>query len=271
MRLRMLPVLVDLGSFQLHTYGVLGALGFVLGCGVCLWRARALGLDLNYVADVIFWMAVAGVAGARATYVWNNPSDFPTWYDWFDVRGGGLVFYGAVLVGLPVGVGVMLRRRLPVLATFDVLATGFPLGHAISRVGCFAAGCCFGTPTDGPFGVSYPADSPIAPAGVDLHPVQLYEAALLLAITAAVNVAYDRRRFDGQIFLAYLAAYAVIRPVMEAFRGDQTRGFFLEPVLGEALSFSQGISLAVIAGVVALAAWIARRPALTTRASLPAP
>lgn len=263
----MYPVLVDLGSFQLHSYGALGALGFVLGAGICLWRARALGLDLNRFADVIFWMAIAGVVGARLTYVWKNPRGIDSWTDLLDVRGGGLVFYGSLLVGLPVGFALMRRYALPVLATFDIFATGAPLGHAISRLGCFAAGCCFGTPSDAAWAVTYPPNSPIAPAGVALHPVQIYEAAGLLAITVATNLWYSRRTADGQVFLLYLGSYALLRPLMELFRGDATRGAFF----GTPLSFSQGASVLVVA--LAFGIWWRGRTftTLTTSGSSPPP
>lgn len=263
---RMFPVLLDLGSFQVHSYGALGALGFVLGCGLTLWRARALGLDLNRVSDVIFWMALAGVVGGRLTYVLVNPGVARTWFDLVDVRSGGMVFYGGFLLGVPLGFALLRRHRLPILAAWDVFATGMPLGHAISRLGCFAAGCCFGTPSDAPWAVTYPPDSVIAPAGVPLHPAQLYEALGLFGITLAVNVLYPRRRFDGQVFLLYAGLYAALRPVMELFRGDGTRGWFLEGLLGQTLSLSQGLSLVVAVGCLALAARLVRDPRLTTSA-----
>jgi phosphatidylglycerol---prolipoprotein diacylglyceryl transferase len=259
----MYPVLLDLGSFQLHSYGALGALGFLLGAAVVLARARALGLDLNAVSDVIFWMAILGLVGARVAYVLVNPGEFATLVDLFDVRGGGLVFYGSLAVGVPLGFVLLRRRGLPVFATWDVFATGLPLGHAISRLGCFAAGCCYGAPTDGRWSVTYPTDSLIAPPGIPVHPVQLYEAAGLLAIAAATNLFYPRRRFDGQVLVVYLGAYAALRPLMELFRGDLTRGYFLEAVLGQRVSLSQGVSVLLATFVVGLAVWLARHPTFT--------
>ena len=259
------PVLFDLGGFQLHAYGALGAVAFIVGCVLVLWRGHRRGLDINRVADVIFWMAVTSLLGARVVFVLQNPGTIQHLGDLFDLRGGGLVFYGSFIVGIPVGFLLMWRYELPVFGVWDMLATAFPLAHAISRVGCFAAGCCFGLPHDGPLAVTFP-NTGIAPAGIPLHPVQLYEAGALLVIAAITNAFYAHKRFDGQVFLLYLLLYAVARSVLEVFRGDLERGFFLPEALGETLTYSQGMSL--VFALVALVVFFvgARRVAGTKQA-----
>lgn len=237
------PILFHLGSFPVHSYGALGAVAFLVGAGLVLWRSHRLGLDPNRMSDVIFWTAIVGLLGARGLFVLQNPGTVSSLGDVLDLRGGGLVFYGALVTGLPVGFALMKRFGLPVFATWDIWGTAFPLSHAISRVGCYAAGCCYGAPSDAPWAVRYPVDSWVAPPDVPLHPVQLYEAAALLLVAVATNLFYPRRRYDGQVFLLYLVMYAVVRAVTEAFRGDLDRGWFLESVIGRSLSFSQGMSL----------------------------
>lgn len=249
------PVLIDFGGFEIHSYGAMGALAFVAGCTVVLWRAWRLGLDVNRVADVIFGMAVAGLVGSRLLYVAQHLDQVESAFDVFDLRRGGLVFYGSILLGLPVGLAVVRWRRLPGWALFDIFATGAPLAHGISRVGCFLAGCCWGLPTDSAVSVIFPEGSVLAPGGVSLHPVQLYESAALLSIAAVTNLLYDRRAFDGQVFGTYLLLYAGVRLFTESFRGDVSRGYFLPDVLGSTLSFSQGISLMV---AVVAAGWMWR-------------
>ena len=91
---------------------------------------------------------MTGLVGARLTFVLQNPGAVSSFGDLFDLRGGGLVFYGAFLVGIPVGFAVMYLYALPAFQVWDLLGTAFPLSHAISRVGCWAAGCCYGAPTD---------------------------------------------------------------------------------------------------------------------------
>lgn len=255
----MYPILFTVGDFPIHTYGAMGALGFLVGCGVVLGRCWAAGLDLNRVSDVIFWGAIASLLGSRLVFVLQNPGSVSSPADFLNLRSGGLVFYGAFLTGLPVGFGLIRRFGLPAFLLWDIFATGLPIAHAISRVGCFAAGCCFGAPSAGPLGVSYPVDNPMAPHDGPVHPVQLYEAGALLAIGLAVNLYFPRRRWDGQVFLLYAVLYAIARAVLETFRGDVARGWFLPGVLGETVTFSQGIS--VVFAVVALALFlgVARR------------
>jgi phosphatidylglycerol---prolipoprotein diacylglyceryl transferase len=246
------PVLFDLGGLPIHAYGVLGAVGFVLATAITLARARALGFEVQKVADLIFWLSLASLAGARLLYVVQHPAEIRSLWSVLDLRGGGLVFYGAFVTGIPAGFLLLRRYGLPVLAFWDILATALPLAHAVSRVGCFLAGCCYGAPSDAAWAVTFPADSPTAPPGVPLHPVQLYEAAALLLIGVATNVFYTFRRFDGQVFLLYVVSYAASRFVLEFFRGDPGRGSFL----GTSLSFSQGMSLLVVGA--ALFVWARR-------------
>lgn len=257
----MFPILFTVGGFPFHSYGVLGAVSFLVGAGLVLWRSVRAGLDKNDVADVIFWMAMTGLLGARLVFVLQNPGVVTSFGQLFDLRGGGLVFYGALLVGIPVGFQVMRSKGLPPFRVWDILGTAFPLAHAISRVGCFAAGCCYGTPTDVPWAVTFPVDHPFTPGGIPLHPVQLYEVATLLAIAAATNAFYRYRRFDGQVFLLYLVLYAVGRAVLEVFRGDVDRGWFLPELLGPVVTWSQGVS--VLFGALALIGFVvgARRQA----------
>ena len=134
----------------------------------------------------------------------------------------------------------------------DITATALPIGHAMSRIGCFLAGCCYGVPTDLPWGVTFINPMVDAPVGVPLHPTQLYAVAYLLAIGGAVNWFYSRRRFDGQVMLLYLVLYSVARSVNEVVRGDAERGWVLESLLGQTISFSQGLSLVVAMAAIAV-------------------
>ncbi len=248
------PILFELGDFPVHTYGLMGMLGFLLVVFVLLRRARQLFLNLDKVVDTIFWTALSGLIGARGLYLLQNPEAVQTLGQVFQIRQGGLVFYGALLLGLPVAALLVWRHGLPLRAFLDALATALPLGHGVSRLGCFFAGCCYGRPTELPWGIVHHHPLADAPAGLSLHPVQLYEAAALIGIGVVLNLLYAKKRFDGQILLLYLALYAGARLLVETFRGDASRGF----LLGEWLSFSQGVSLLVgllAVGGLVLARW----------------
>lgn len=244
------PVLFDVGGFAIHSYGALSAVGFVVVVFLVLRRTRALGYPTDHVVDVIFWSALAGLAGSRALFVLQNPAAAPTPADWINVRAGGLVFYGAFLTGLPAAFLVMWYRKLPMIKVLDVFSAALPLGHAFSRLGCFAAGCCYGRPTHLPWAVRFHAAHSEAPQDVPLHPTQLYEAVGLVLVAGVANVVIARPGPDGRVAVAWIGGYAAVRFVVELFRGDE-RGQFL----GTALSTSQGLS--VVGAVVAIGAAVA--------------
>ena len=113
---------------------------------------------------------------------------------------------------------------MPVLASCDVFAPGLALGHAFGRIGCFAAGCCWGKETQCPWAVTF--KNPLAeqivgtPLGVPLHPTQLYEFVLELANCLFLVWLVRRKKFEGQVIGTYLIIYGIGRYFIEFFRGD---------------------------------------------------
>ncbi len=246
----MLPIAFRLGDLPITVYGVLVALGFFVAVRWAIGNARRQGLSGAHVEWIAFIVIVAGVVGSRALFVatqlphfMENPGEI------FQPQKGGLVFLGALLAAVAAGAAYLRIRRLPLLRYVDALLPGVALGHAIGRLGCFAVGCCYGKPAPSlPWAVRFPVSEweQIAPVGVPLHPVQLYAAGVNLAIFIALLALRDRRRFPGQIGLAYLALYSVARILLEAFRGDGERGFLWEQALGQAVSTSQFTSALVL-------------------------
>ena len=252
------PILFYLGDSAVHSYGVMGALGFLAVCWVSLTRGTLEGVDREKTADILFWTSLAGLLGSRVLFILVNPSFFSGPADWINLRTGGLVFYGAFLAGIPAASFLMWRHQLSFFQMWDIFATAMPLGHAISRFGCFLAGCCYGRPTDLPWGITFTDDRAVAPLGTRLHPTQLYELSALLTIFAIVNLTHAKRRFQGQSMLLYLGLYAVARTGSEFFRADPTRGWFMESVLGRLLSTSQALSLLVGAAALVVFLGVAR-------------
>jgi phosphatidylglycerol:prolipoprotein diacylglycerol transferase len=246
------PILFDVNGFAIHTYGALGAAGFLFTAFTALYRGRALGIKAERMADLIFWSAILALIGSRVVFVVQNPGALDGVGSWFNLRTGGLVFYGAILFGVPAGSLLIRRFKMPFFATWDIFAAAFPIAHGLARIGCFAAGCCYGLPFDGPWAVTFDHPMSVAPQHVALHPTQLYEAGFLFVLGAVLQVVYARKPFHGAVMLVYLLGYAAGRVVVEAFRGDASRGFFLEPVFGELLSYSQGISLALVVFAIAV-------------------
>jgi phosphatidylglycerol:prolipoprotein diacylglycerol transferase len=250
----------DSDVLVLSSYGVLVAVGFLLSLWVARRLAARAGLPPDRVSDLVIWSLLAGLLGSKLSLVLL---DLPAYIRQPSLILGTIryagVFYGGFLVGLLVVVLWCRRARIPFGKVADVLAPPLALAHAFGRVGCLAAGCCFGTPTSAPWGVVFtdPAarETVGTPLGVALHPVQLYEGATNLLLFLLLLWLFGRRRFDGMVAASYVLLYAATRFLWEFFRADE-RG-----ALGP-LSTSQWLALLAAAGTgVFLLRRALRRPA----------
>lgn len=242
----MFPELFDLGPITVYTYGVVLAAAYLLGLWLAMTRARTRGLDPNRALDLGIAIIVSALVGAKLLLVVvdfdqfrRDPGELLTL-----LRAGG-VFYGGLIAAVAVAFWYMRRHKMPLWTTCDIFAPGIALGHAVGRLGCLAAGCCFGRPTDLPWGITFTnpaaASNVGTPLGVPLHPTQLYESgaeALILLFLIATE--RRGRYFAGRTFWSYMLLYGISRFVIEFFRGDD-RG-----VVFGAVSTSQFISLLLI-------------------------
>ncbi|MBX9604376.1 MAG: prolipoprotein diacylglyceryl transferase [Bryobacteraceae bacterium] len=249
----MLPRLISIGGFSIPTYGVLVALGFLAGLTIATRLARRSGIDGEKATNLGVYSALAGLLGAKLLmflfdwrYFSANPGDI---FSLSTLQAAG-VFQGGLLLAIAFAFWYIRRAKLPILSTLDAFAPGITLGHAIGRVGCFAAGCCTGTKCDRPWAVTFTdPNSQVPPGhlGVPLHPAQLYESALLLFLFTALYRAWGRPHQPGTIFALYLILSALIRFGVEFFRHHAQ-----ELPFGLPLSLTQWIALAILAGGVGM-------------------
>ena len=248
------------GPFRLHTYGVLLALAFLAGLWIANRQARKVGLDPARITDMAVYVLIAGLVGAKLMlvlveykYYSSNPGEL-----WSIFQSGG-VFYGGLLGALPVAWWYARRHGLDGWRTADVLAPGVAIGQAIGRLGCFAAGCCYGKVCSRPWAVTfhdaYASRAVGTPIEVALHPTQLYEAAAVLLIFLGLLWLAGHKKFEGQVAVAYLGLYAVTRFVIEFYRGDAVRG----TVFHGMMSTSQFIAILVAAAALGLYPFLMRR------------
>jgi phosphatidylglycerol:prolipoprotein diacylglycerol transferase len=242
----MFPRLIEIGGFFLPSYGVLLALAFLSALWLSARLGRRAGLEADKITDVGLVAALAGIVGAKlAMYLFD--------WDYFSRNPGEMlslttlqaagVFQGGLILALLAAMWFIRRKRLPVLTTFDVFAPGLALGHAIGRLGCFAAGCCWGSECRYPWAVTF--TDPFAnerfgtPLNVPLHPSQLYEAAAEVAIFAFLMWMFRRRHADGAILGWYLVLYSAVRFFVEFVR-------YHDQPLRLGLSLTQWMSLALL-------------------------
>jgi phosphatidylglycerol---prolipoprotein diacylglyceryl transferase len=256
----MFPRLIQIGSFYLPTYGVILAIAYLVGIWMLRRKARAEGLPEQKVFDFSLYVLAAAILGAKALLIiveWRHYASNPR--NLVEVLRSGGVFYGGLIAATTVGIWYMKRHRLPAWKVADMGAPSIALGEAIGRWGCFAAGCCYGKPTDGPLGVRFTDpfahDAVGTPLGVALHPTQIYLSINAFLIFLILQWAYRRRTFDGEVFWLYVLLYAITRGVIENFRGDSIRGFLIPGVL----STSQFIGLVAAASAVGMLVFLSRR------------
>lgn len=234
----MYPILLKIGSFTLHTYGVLLAIGFLLAVFLALKEARRVNIDPNIVLDLAFYILISALIGSRLFYVFDNWDEFrdqpiSIFYFW----RGGLVFYGGLIGAFLVGLWYVKKSHLKFTLLADLVAPSIALGQAIGRLGCFSAGCCYGKPTEILWAVTFKDPHTLAPRDIPLHPTQLYESLATFSIFLILIVMRRQERFQGKLFWYYLLFYATARFIIEFFRGDP-RGWTIPQILSPAQALS---------------------------------
>lgn len=254
----MMPDLVSIGPLTIHWYGVMMALGFLTGLLNWTLLGRPRGRNFQFCSDMLFWIMIAGIVGARLAYVVSDFSYFAA-HPLHIVRvdEGGLIYFGGFL-GAWLALFLFARRRkAPFFELADLVVTSLPLAHAFGRVGCFMNGCCHGTVTHCFLGVFYPQRSIAwydqlqrgllgadATQSLPVHPVQLYESTFNLVLFAVLLLVWRARRRPGMVGVVYLLLYPIGRFLLEFLRGD-------DRIRWGAFSVAQWVSIGLfVAGLV---------------------
>jgi phosphatidylglycerol:prolipoprotein diacylglycerol transferase len=251
------PELFSIGSVTIYTYGVLLAASYLLGLRLAMWRASRWGLDPQRVLDLGIVIIIAALVGAKLLLVVTDFDEFrsnPAAV--LSIARAGGVFYGGLLLAVAVAFWYMARTRMPYWTTCDVFAPAIALGHVTGRLGCLAAGCCYGKPTNVPWAIVFTNREAAAnvgtPLGIPLHPTQLYEAgAELIILFVLLSTEKKGRPFPGRTFWLYMLLYAISRYIIEIFRGDPRGTVF-------GFSTSQFISLLLAPLAIAMLIWLSR-------------
>lgn len=268
----MKPILFHLFGEPIPSYSAMMVLGYALAL-LLLFFVTPKGADEEVdgglsrpqVWDLFIVMVVSSVIGSKLGHVLfeasghRDASGAPipnVWallktdpWHWARLGESGYVWYGGMIAAL--FVAVFYFRRRPHLRAWlyaDAFAPAIMAGAAVGRLGCFLAGCCHGRPTDVPWGVVF------AGKDVAVHPTQVYDATIAVALSALLSWRFFRRRFDGENIALLLLTYPPLRSLTEAFRGDLERGG-----LGP-LSTSQILSIPLFGLGAFLYARLSKRP-----------
>ncbi|MBV9572445.1 MAG: prolipoprotein diacylglyceryl transferase [Acidobacteriales bacterium] len=247
----MFPRIFQIGGFSLYTYGLLVATGVLLGLWVSVRNAQKLGIDPDHAWNFGVIVVLAGIIGAKVLYIiddWSSYAAHPRDIFSLSTLQAGGVFSGGLIASFAVAAWFLRKYRMPALATCDAFAPGLALGHALGRIGCFAAGCCYGKPTQHFWGVTFTSSlanlNSGTPLNIPLEPTQLFESAVEFALFLILSWMFVRRKFDGQIFGSYIFLYGIARFFLEFIRDDPGRG----SVFGGVMSGTQLISICFVLG-----------------------
>ena len=248
------PELFSIDNFTVHTYGFMIMLGALLSYLFITRSAkRELGIDPDKIQTLAIYVILSAFLGGKLFFYFEDPKFYfhPPSNMLQDFRTG-FVFYGSLLFAVPIAFWFFKKEKWPLWPMMDLLAITILIIHTSGRLGCFSAGCCYGLPTNAPWGISFTNElSQAEPLHTSLHPTQLYEAVFLGLLIIFLIMFKRHKRFEGQLFMIYLMVYSVGRGMIEIFRGDLRRGFIIE----DFLSHSQLISLFIIC----FALWMYRK------------
>jgi phosphatidylglycerol:prolipoprotein diacylglycerol transferase len=260
-------------------YGFMMFIGFSSATWLAARRVRSIGQPPDVIWDMMMWVLVPGLIGARLVYLMQNwdrvfagkqgPQRLIAAFALWD---GGIVFYGSVIGGI---LGVLVychRRNINAIALFDVIAPSLFIGEGFGRIGCFLYGCCFGRACDLPWAVKFPPDSltfeklvergtipPNATSTISLHPTQIYSSVTAFLLAGILSWYFRRRPFDGAVMALAWILYPINRYVLETLRDDEPGR------LGTDFTFSQLMSIGLVISGIGAMVWFSKRRVLTSR------
>ena len=233
-------------DFDFHAYVVTISIAFLV-CTLNAVRENYNRPNPYPITPIVgLWIFIGAFIGARAYWIleygaakeelWGTQIH---WYEAFFIWQPGLVFYGGLIGGVIAGVAYMRILRVPLLPMGDIAFPWLPLGIAITRIGCFLNGCCWGKPTNAPWAIAFPPGSAVygvhkdqglleagATATAHLHPTQLYNVGGQLIAFVIMYALYKKlrasgsNRYEGAIMFLFPLLYGIIRFNTEIYRGD---------------------------------------------------
>lgn len=256
----MFPTIVEVFGINISTYGVLVAIGVLVAYFLILKYAKKEGLDANNVENTLAFAVVSGLVFARLAYVIEHPEHVSKLLDVVAVWQGGMSFFGGLIGGIGGALFGIYKYKLPLWKSADIAVLGLSIAHAIGRLGCTSAGCCYGRPIPTQdsldagfhfmdrfpfFYVVFPPGA-VAPPYMPLYPTQTMEFIGLLILFVVLMLLYNRKKIDGLVFSAYMIGYGLLRFFLEFFRG------VTPPIESIGLTWNQLVSMGMVITAILL-------------------
>ena len=251
---------------EMSSYGTVLGIYFALAVPLTLWTASRRAVAADVVVQAIAFGVPLGLAGARLLDMMEYSTNYHSLADVVGRRGSSI--YGAFLLVLPAAWAYARWRGLAPLRLLDAGAPAMALGEALTRIGCFLNGCCYGVASSAAWAVTFPRGSfafedqvargllpPDALHAIPVCPVQLISCAVMLAVTLGLVAAATKPRLpDGTLVFAFSISYGALRLAMAPFRVEALASMMLFSVIAIATG-TAGLS-----GTYALrAGWRPRR------------
>ncbi|HPT69980.1 MAG TPA: prolipoprotein diacylglyceryl transferase [Syntrophomonas sp.] len=214
------PVLLEFGNIKIYSWGFMLAIAVIVAIIGLTKLFKREGYDPDSVLDLVILLVLAGIVGSRLLYIiayqWQELLNDPAAV--LSLKNGisGLVWYGSVLLDVPLFIWYLRRKKYPMWNVLDMFAPFVALGYAIVRIGCFLNGCCYGELTSSACGVVFPyVDS------FTRYPTQLFSSGINFILFGILYWYYPRRSYDGEVFVFYFMGYSVYRFLIEFLRESQ--------------------------------------------------
>lgn len=212
------PVITHLGPIQLRWYGVLVAVGALMGFVLMNLRAKKYSLSKDHLGDLLLISMISAIVGARLFYVvrfWRESFADQPFAEVFKVWNGGLVFQGGFIIAAIVVIAYLVKKKIPIGNAGDDIAPALPLAHGIGRIGCLLNGCCYGFhPYNGPFACTY------SHVEGSCFPAQAVESAGNFLLCGILLLLEKKNIAKSKLFIIYMIGYTVLRFAVEPLRGD---------------------------------------------------
>lgn len=237
----MKPTLISIFGLPVRSYGLMLVIGFTLAVLRAVKVARERGWQADRIYDLSLTALLSGVLGARLVFVLINPltEDLSRFFKFWE---GGLSFHGGLLFAV---LAIYFHCRIikvEFLEFADLVAPSVAIAYGVTRLGCFLNGCCYGAPTNMPWGCVFSGHGVTTPPS---HPTQIYSAIASFAVFGILARASIKPRKPGFVLTLYIGLYGVYRFIVEFFRAGYSANYML---LG--LTEAQVVSIAMTAASV---------------------